>query len=429
MRHLCTEATSRRGVVSALALGLTLACPLEILAEPTWDGWARADNESGSQVLLETVTTRAGRCVADLEGGGLAELTLDPALQTSVEETFANFEVPYGGAVAISIPDGRVLALVGKSALDPELGPTELALRPWAPAASVFKLVAASALIEEAQLSGGTRVCYHGGVSSIMGDNLVDMPQIDSSCASLGYAIGKSQNAVVAKLAARYLTRDGLGHLASAFGFGQPIPFEVAVEPSDVEIPATPLEFARAAAGFWHSSLSAMHGALIAAAIANRGEMPAPRLIAKAIDGQGQVIELPSRAAHRVVDAKVAEEVGRMMALTTTMGTAKHGFHDRRGHAYLPVSVAGKTGTLNYRGGAQDPPLPGAALLPPRGGLGYNWFVGYAPVDKPRIAFAVVVGNPQLWRIKATFVARRLLADYLARESGAGHTDRAVAAK
>jgi cell division protein FtsI/penicillin-binding protein 2 len=255
------------------------------------------------------------------------------------------------------------------------------------------------------------------------------MPQIDSSCASLSYAIGKSQNAVVAKLASRYLTRDGLGHVASAFGFGQPIPFEVPVEPSDVELPATPLEFARAAAGFWHSSLSAMHGALIAAAIANHGEMPAPHLIARAIDGRGQVIELPNRAAHRVVDAKVAEEVGRMMALTTTMGTARHGFHDRRGHAYLPVSVAGKTGTLNYRGGAQDPPLPGAALLPARGGLGYNWFVGYAPADKPRIAFAVIVGNPQLWRIKATFVARRLLADYLARESGAGHTDRAVAVK
>jgi cell division protein FtsI/penicillin-binding protein 2 len=55
--------------------------------------------------------------------------------------------------------------------------------------------------------------------------------------------------------------------------------------------------------------------------------------------------------------------------------------------------------------------------------------VGYAPADKPRIAFAVVVGNPQLWRIKATFVARRLLADYLARESGAVHADRAVAVK
>jgi cell division protein FtsI/penicillin-binding protein 2 len=391
-----------------------------VAAQSTWEG-----SESGPQVLLETMTTRGGRIVADLEGGGLAELTLDPALQAAVEEPFATFQIPYGAAVAISIPDGRVLALAGKSTIDPSLGPTELALRPWAPAASVFKIVAASALVEKADLTGNTKVCYHGGVSSITEDNLIDIPQLDRSCASLGYAIGKSQNAIVAKLVAHHLTASGLAHVASAFGFGQPIPFEVPVEPSNVEIPSTNLEFARTAAGFWHSSLSALHGALIAATIANHGKMPAPRLIAKALDGQGHAIVLERRAARRVVDARVADEIGRMMQLTTTMGTAKHGFHDRHGHAYLPVTVAGKTGTLNFRGGPQDPPLPGGALLPDQRGLGYNWFVGYAPADKPRIAFAVVVGNPQAWRIKATFVARRLIAASLASEA-AGRT---VAAK
>jgi cell division protein FtsI/penicillin-binding protein 2 len=359
--------------------------------------------------------------VAALEGGGAAELTVNQALQAAVEETFTTYQIPYGAAVAISIPDGRVLALVGKSALDPALGPSELALRPWAPAASVFKIVAASALVEEARLSGETRVCYHGGVSAVTRDNLLDNPRLDRSCASLSYAVGKSQNAIVAKLASRYLTADALARVASAFGFGQAIPFDAPVEPSDLEIPSTRLEFARTAAGFWHSSLSAMHGALLAAAVANRGEMPAPRLITKAVDGRGHAITLRKRPTRRVLDAKVAGQVGRMMALTTTMGTAKHGFHDRQGHAYLPIDVAGKTGTLNYRGGPQDPPLPGAALLPDRGGLGYNWFVGYAPVDQPAIAFAVVVGNPQAWRIKATFVARRLIADYLAARVGSSH--------
>src|SRR5262245_14103845 len=90
------------------------------------------------EVDLGTLTRRGRRFVADLEGGGLAELTLDAGLQQAMEETLAAYALPYGAAVAISIPDGRVLALAGRSSLDPSLGPAELALRPWAPAASVF---------------------------------------------------------------------------------------------------------------------------------------------------------------------------------------------------------------------------------------------------------------------------------------------------
>jgi len=82
------------------------------------------------------------------------------------------------------------------------------------------------------------------------------------------------------------------------------------------------------------------------------------------------------------------------------MGTAKGAFHDRKGHALLPVSVAGKTGTLS----AQTD----------KGYLGYSWFVGFAPADHPKIAFAVVIGNQASWRIKAAYVGRRLVEEYLA---------------
>ena len=92
-----------------------------------------------------------------------------------------------------------------------------------------------------------------------------------------------------------------------------------------------------------------------------------------------------------------------MMELTTRIGTAKAAFHDRRGHRYLPVDVAGKTGTLS----AQTE----------RGYLGYSWFVGYAPADHPAIAFAVALGNPAQWRIKATYVARRIVAEHLAAQA------------
>jgi cell division protein FtsI/penicillin-binding protein 2 len=372
-------------------------------------------------VALDTTSLRGPHFVADLEGGGLAQLTLNPALQRSVEEVLASHRLPFAAAAAVSIPDGKVLVLAGYSRADPSLDAAALALRPWAPAASVFKVVAASALLQEGHIEPMTRVCYHGGVSSVLRDNLIDLPAADHSCASLGYGIGKSQNAIIAKLAVRNLRPEQLESTAAAFGFGQELGFDAEMEPSEVDVPREPLEFARAAAGFWHSSLSTLHGALLAAAIANRGEMPAAHIIERAVDAQGVAVALPRFPARRVLDPAVAEQVGEMMRLTTTMGTARRSFRDRKGHPYLPVEVAGKTGTLFYRGRPQDPALPGAVVLPEDRHLGYSWFVGYAPADRPRIAFAVLLGNPIALQVRAHTVARQLIAEYLAGEGGSKH--------
>jgi len=295
-----TLGTSSKGLATMLSLGLWV--------QPAAAQEEREDamsNEAGPMrptVALETAALRGSHYVADLEGGGLAQLTLHPALQKSVEDALASHHLPFAAAAVISIPDGKVLVLAGYSKADPSLDGATLALRPWAPAASVFKVVSASALLQEGHLDPETRVCYHAGISSVLRDNLVDMPGIDHSCASLSYGIGKSQNAIIAKLATRNLRPEQLEHMANAFGFGQDLGFDAPLEPSEVEIPREPLEFARAAAGFWHSSLSPLHGALLAATIANHGEMPAPRIIEKAVNAQGGTVALAKPAAHRVLD-------------------------------------------------------------------------------------------------------------------------------
>jgi penicillin-binding protein A len=360
---------------------------------------AAASSRVGSTIRFDTLQRVGDGYFAATTDGGRAELTLDPGMQEATDEVLRVFAIPYAGAVVLSIPDGRVLAMVGRSAADPRLGAEELALHPWAPAASVFKVVSASALVELGGVSGATRTCYHGGVSSILPDNLVDLPAIDGRCDTLAYGLGKSQNAILAKLASRHLTTESLGRVGAAFGFGETIPFELPVEPSHLDVPSDPLEFARTAAGFWHSTLSSMHGALLAATIANQGVMPAPTLISRAVGIDGSPIALPVAVPRRVVAAATAREVGKMMELTTRIGTAKATFNDKKGHRLLAVDVAGKTGTL----GAETD----------HGYVGYSWFVGYAPADHPKIAFAVTLGNHPNWRIKATYVARRIVTEYL----------------
>src|SRR5262249_49086260 len=128
--------------------------------------------------------------------------------------------------------------------------------RAEAPAASVFKVVTGAALIEKGGLNAGTEQCYRGGKSRLMPDELEDDPRRDKWCAALGIAMGRSLNVVFGRLARKHLTPEDLTAMGGAFGFGAPVPFAAQNEKPTIEIPSDPLEFARSAAGFWHTTLS-----------------------------------------------------------------------------------------------------------------------------------------------------------------------------
>lgn len=355
---------------------------------------------------LGTLTLEGDHYTARLAGGGSARLSLVPALQEGAHRILDDNAVPFGAAVVVSIPDGKVLALAGRAAGAPRLGPADLALKAWAPAASIFKVVSAAALLGKG-LTPESQTCFHGGLRGVEREHLRDDPKLDSQCESLALSVGRSQNAVLAKLAVQHLDVASLTRTARDFGFGTRIPFVADVEPSMIDLPADELEFGRAAAGFYHSTLSPLHGALIAATIANGGLMPRPLLVEAATGKDGKPRAIPARRARRVLDEAQAAQVAVMLEATVRAGTGKSAFHDSRGRAFLPFPIAGKTGSLNYRGRLGDPPLP--ADDGKTDYLQYSWFVGYAPADRPEIAFATLVGNPAKWRIKGTYLARRLV--------------------
>lgn len=347
-----------------------------------------------------------GSLVSDLEGGSTAILTLDPSLQAAVSSVFERYEVPYGALVAIEPSTGRVLAYVSHSSADPR-GAGDVARTAMAPAASVFKVITGAALLERG-VGPDTRVCYHGGGSRLVRANLEDNPRLDTACATLTEAMGGSINAVFAKLADRHLEPAILSRYASAFGFGQSLPFDVSVDPSSIDVPTSDrLEFARTSAGFWHSTLSPLHGALIAATIANDGRMPRASMVSEVLDAEGHVVYSHRPTTFReVVGRLTARSLNRMMRRTVSHGTARRTFFDEQGRPFLPgIAVAGKTGSLS-----EERPY-----------RGYTWWVGFAPADAPRIAVAALVINRPEWRIKASFVAREALRHYLVvrpRQSG-----------
>src|SRR5262249_48208097 len=130
-----------------------------------------------------------------------------------------------------------------------------LATDVWAPAASVFKLVTASALVA-AGVDPGDRICYHGGPRSVLGSHLRD-DRRDSRCESLMYGVAHSNNAIVGKLAFQKLEPAALLKFARELGITAGLPgSELRGTAGAVEIPeARDLNFAQTAAGFAGSQL------------------------------------------------------------------------------------------------------------------------------------------------------------------------------
>ncbi|GAB4213985.1 MAG: penicillin-binding transpeptidase domain-containing protein [Sandaracinaceae bacterium] len=356
----------------------------------------RARRRALPSIDLATRRLEDDAYVVDAPGGETAVLSIDAGFQQHLEAYFARYEVPEAGFVALDPSTGRVLAYVSHRGRDSAAA--DLARDAGAPAASVFKIITGAALLESGVRST-TRVCYHGGESRLVASLLDPNPALDRTCATLAEAMGSSLNVVFARLADQHLDAPTLSRYAQAFGFGQTLPFDLASSPSEIDIPTDRLEFARTSAGFWHSHLSPLHGALIAATVANGGTMPRVGIVDRLIDRDGHVVHRFEPAPYReVIGRDTATALNRMMRLTVTRGTSRRAFHDDRGRPFLPdIEVAGKTGTLSSE----------------RPYRGYTWWVGFAPADRPTIALATLVVNTPEWRIKASHAAVEALRYWL----------------
>lgn len=343
---------------------------------------------------LGELTERNGRLVQDLEGRTLIT-TLDPELHRFAESLLEEYQVPGGAAVAINSRTGEVLAFAEHSERNPG---ESIALSADAPAASIFKIVTAAALLEIAGLSPDLEVCFHGGTRGITEALLRPNPSRDTRCASLSLALGRSLNVIFGRLADHHLSREQLSGVAHAFGFNADIPFDLPLERAEVDIPEERVERARAAAGFWHSHLSPLHAAMMAQAVAQDGAMLRPYLVDSVTDASGrEIFDGSPLYLGQACEPQTAHHLGRMMVLTTTVGTARSSFRDREGRPMIPgIDAAGKTGTLHGRS-------PFRA---------YDWFMGFAPADDPEIAVAGLVINDPEWRIKGHYVGRELFRRY-----------------
>jgi len=348
----------------------------------------------GSRLDLGTI--QGDQYAGRFPNGVTLYYTLDVALQQTMEALFRQYRVPYGAFVAMDPNTGRILALVEYSSAPAQSDP--LTLRATFPAASIFKLVTASALLEEKKVSPDTVIRFRGGIYRLGPRNWTDDPRRDRESMTFAEALARSCNVVFAKSALRYLDRNKLLHYAEAFRFNQPIPFEFPVQISRAQIDEGSQSLAYSSAGFGDVGLSPLHAAMIAASIADGGQMMAPYLISKIAGPHGEeLFSAQPRLLATAITPETAQALREMMAITVVKGTSRKAFRPRKGHA-LPrgITIGGKTGTLT----GEDPKGK------------YSWFVGMAPLEAPEIAVAALVINRPLWRVKSSFIAREGFSAY-----------------
>ncbi len=344
-----------------------------------------------------------GGVTAPTSSGDRARLTVSPSLQRTAATLLARANPVSGAIVAADARTGRILVWADRRQGGGRPG-SVLAER-QAPAASVFKIITTTALLERGNVHPQKRVCWSGGEHGISRRHLAAPVRGKIQCGPFGQALGYSRNAVFAQLATNNLMHSDLVETLERFGFNAPVPFDASVQLGKVSVPFDDLGFARTAAGFENSTLSPLGALSLAYDIAAGGQAIRLRIVEQA----GSYSAPAKRQfVRRVMSQHTAANLRWMMEVTVHSGTSLEAFSDESGQSYLgKVRVAGKTGTLQESSGSPTT----------------TWFVGFAPSRDPQIVVSVLIENGAVWRRKANEVARDLLRAYFAAQGVYGVSD------
>jgi cell division protein FtsI/penicillin-binding protein 2 len=274
-------------------------------------------------------------------------------------------------------------------------------LRNSFPAASIFKIVTAAAAVDHCGYEANTKLRFNGYKHTLYRNQLKEHSNRYTNTVSFKDSFAQSINPVFGKIGVLYLGKAILEKHAQAFGFNQPIDFELPVSASRFQIREVPYHWAEIASGFNHdTTISPIHAALMASAVVNQGRMVAPTIVDRVIDDEGQLLyHNQTQWLGRAMTPKASTVLSRLMEATIQAGTGRKSFRDRRRHKVLSkLNIGGKTGSIYNR--SHD--------------AKFDWFAGYAKQKKgsAQLAIAVLVAHEEYIGTRATKYARWAIDHY-----------------
>jgi peptidoglycan glycosyltransferase len=333
--------------------------------------------------------------------GANVETTIDPKAQRVAYNALKNSTTRRAAAVVIDIRTGAIKVLASYPSYDPEdvapqtgdKGTKRLqqldkqaafkplvnkALNETFPPGSSFKTVVAATGMAGGGLTLDSTVDTG---PLILPESRRPLPNSHdggacAGSASLLNAYAESCNTAFGRMALD-MGATALSQGAAKFGFGKPVEVEPDLLSAASEVPTKEPNGARLGgddlgrSGIGQANVRAtpLQMAMVACAVANKGEIMKPFLVDKVrADDQSELYNASPEQFTQAMSANVADQLKQMMAEVVNSGTAAN---------LAGRGIAGKTGTAET-------------------GNPYNsrWFVGYSPIENPKYAFAVVTEGP-----------------------------------
>lgn len=319
------------------------------------------------------------------------KLTIDDTIQYYIEDAMKEAYAKYNPiSMTVIAADPNTMEILGMANM-PTFNPnsywenpepenfTNHAVKSLYEPGSTFKIVTLAGAIEE-KLIKPTDTYLSGGIR-IKGTKTTLHDQKRAGWGTISYLTGvkRSSNVAFVKMGFEMLGKERLLNYINNFGFGNKTNIEMAGESTwPINLPGN-VEVATASYG---------HGVLVTpiqqitaiSTIANGGKLLEPHIIKERHNPNTGITTITKpKVVRQVISAETAKETGTYLEQVVAdqeIGTGRHAYIDG-------YRVAGKTGT---------------AVKSINGKYDYDKsvvsFVGYAPVNDPKIAVVVIIDEP-----------------------------------
>ncbi|WII72501.1 penicillin-binding transpeptidase domain-containing protein [Bdellovibrio sp. 22V] len=325
--------------------------------------------------------------------------TIDQSLQKEADRLLKSYKPDYGAIFMIDATTGEVLAMSSFQRDNPQAA--NLNLQATFPAASVFKVVTATAAVDKAGVTPEHKIRYNGGAYTLYKKNVLsDKVTRWTNVITLKDAFARSINTAFGRLSIENLHPEDLNEYANRFMFNQEIPADFPVDMGVAYIPpGKGFELAEVASGYNKTNrMSPVQGAMIAASVANDGQVVVPYLVSSMMNDKGEkVYEGGTLTNGTIMTKESAAKVRELMERTVTAGTSRRSFRPIiRDRKFREIEMGGKTGHLTGDN--------------PRGRV--DWFVGYALDEERKIAVAAITVNKKFWTVKSAHLGQSMFRKY-----------------
>ncbi|MEK4511864.1 penicillin-binding transpeptidase domain-containing protein [Paenibacillus sp. FSL K6-2524] len=334
---------------------------------------------------------KASEIYTPAKNGKNLQLTIDDTIQYYIEEAMKEaFEELDPISMTVIAADPKTMEILGMANM-PTYNPNEYwkdvdqknfynhAIKSTYEPGSTFKIVTLAGAVQEGLFD--PNATYMSGSIRVPGQTIHDVKRSGWGPISYLEGVKRSSNVSFVKLGYEMLGPERLKEYVDNFGFGQKTGIELPGEAKGTVAPVQPADFAAMSYGHGTLVVTPLQQIVGVSAVANGGNLMEPHIVKSITDPQtDETIETQPTVVRQVITPETAKEVSSYLEQVVSdqkIGTGRHAYIDG-------YRVAGKTGT---------------AVKPVKGVYDYTKqvvsFIGYAPVDDPKIAVIVVIDEPK----------------------------------